>query len=785
MRSTARRAAAAGSSAYRAKAAERRRHRRPGPRGRSVEGRRADLAELYRRTRRRARPRPRRPGPRRGAARGVPGAIWAAARGPPTAEAPHEHDHRRLHPAGVHRAHRGRLLRRLRQPAVAPAAPVPPVRHGRAARAGRRPSAPARTGRRRRRGRRARRRALDRSRRRLQPARRPPRSARPGPAGQRGRHPAGRHLLDPAARRPARRRADHVPSVPAVDAGEGDPEGPAGPRGQAVLPDLRRAGRPLPRRPARADRGLLPAVPQPVLVHAEAACRATSSPASTRWSAASRTAASAGSTSPATATSPTAGSCSRACSTPATPTRCAAAIAEQQFLAEVEHPLIVEIYNFVDPRGRRLHRHGVRRRHVAQAAAQGSGCAADGGRYDPLPVDQAIAYVLEILPAFELPARPGPALLRLQARQRHPGRRRGQADRPRRRAPDRRRRLRDLRHGRLPGARGRRRSARRWPPTSTPSAARSRCWRWSSAATRRTYVAVAAAGRRDAAVPAATTRSTGCCAKACAPDPADRFAVGRRAARAAARRAARGGRGQDAGGGRGPALGVVAAVRGPDGHRRARSTGSTCRRCGSTPATRRPPGCATVSVDDPGAAARPLLQPAPQLVRRGAAGHAARAALEAGRTDVVDGRGRATCCGDDPWEWRAVWLSGLAALARGRRRRRAGGVQRRLRAGARRAGAQAGAGAGLRDQRRARRRRVALRDLRAHRRQLHRPGRVRPGPDPRRARATSTARSPPSTWCPRPAGRLRRARRQRAGLLAGIRAVACPPWRRRWAASSP
>ncbi len=44
---------------------------------------------------------------------------------------------------------------------------------------------------------------------------------------------------------------------------------------------------------------------------------------------------------------PTGASCSRVCSTPATPTRYAAAIAEQRFLAQVQHPLIVEIYNFV------------------------------------------------------------------------------------------------------------------------------------------------------------------------------------------------------------------------------------------------------------------------------------------------------------------------------------------------------------------------------------------------------------------------------------------------------
>ena len=49
-----------------------------------------------------------------------------------------------------------------------------------------------------------------------------------------------------------------------------------------------------------------------------------------------------------------------------------AAVAERQFLAEVQHPLILEIYNFAQLRGRRLHRHGVRRWPVAQADPEGS-----------------------------------------------------------------------------------------------------------------------------------------------------------------------------------------------------------------------------------------------------------------------------------------------------------------------------------------------------------------------------------------------------------------------------
>ena len=111
----------------------------------------------------------------------------------------------------------------------------------------------------------------------------------------------------------------------------------------------------------------------------------------------------------------------------------------------------------------------------------------------------------------------------------------------------------------------------------------------------------------------------------------------------------------------------------------------------------------------------------------------ARAALELrrhgpGRPD------RQPMLADDPWEWRAVWVSGLAALDSGDFARGAVGLQRGLRPGARRAGAQAGPGPGLRARRRGGDRRGALPDLRQHRRQLRRPGGLRHGPDPRRAR---------------------------------------------------
>ena len=74
-------------------------------------------------------------------------------------------------------------------------------------------------------------------------------------------------------------------------------------------------------------------------------------------------------------------------------------MAERQFLAEVEHPHIVKIYNFVT-RGRRLHRHGVRRRQVAKEMLKAR-MRRPTAAYDPLPLDQALAFLLEIMPAFD------------------------------------------------------------------------------------------------------------------------------------------------------------------------------------------------------------------------------------------------------------------------------------------------------------------------------------------------------------------------------------------------
>lgn len=82
------------------------------------------------------------------------------------------------------------------------------------------------------------------------------------------------------------------------------------------------------------------------------------------------------------------------------PDAAAAAIAEQRFLAEVEHPLIVEIYNFVlhDGAGYTVMEYvgGTSLKQILKDRRE-----RNGGVVDPLPVDQAIAYVLEVLPAFQ------------------------------------------------------------------------------------------------------------------------------------------------------------------------------------------------------------------------------------------------------------------------------------------------------------------------------------------------------------------------------------------------
>ena len=199
----------------------------------------------------------------------------------------------------------------------------------------------------------------------------------------------------------------------------------------------------------------------------------------------------------------------------------------------------------------RLHRHGVRRRRRRCKELLEARRRPDG-RADPLPVAQAIAYALEMLPALGYLHGAGPAYCDFKPDNVIQYDRAAQADRPRRGAPDRRR---GQRRSTAPSATRPRRSprtARRWPRTSTPSAARSPCWRSASRPPARTW-------RRRLPQPAdhpgarhATSRCTGCCCGATDPDPDARFAsademaeqlagvlreVARRRGRAAAARA--------------------------------------------------------------------------------------------------------------------------------------------------------------------------------------------------------------------------------------------------------
>jgi serine/threonine-protein kinase PknG len=77
----------------------------------------------------------------------------------------------------------------------------------------------------------------------------------------------------------------------------------------------------------------------------------------------------------------------------------AAALAERRFLAEVEHPNIVKIFNFVQHESSGyIVMEYVGGRSLKQIVAERRGAA--GGEADPLPTAQAIAYMLEILPAL-------------------------------------------------------------------------------------------------------------------------------------------------------------------------------------------------------------------------------------------------------------------------------------------------------------------------------------------------------------------------------------------------
>ncbi|MGI8801793.1 MAG: tetratricopeptide repeat protein, partial [Solirubrobacteraceae bacterium] len=77
----------------------------------------------------------------------------------------------------------------------------------------------------------------------------------------------------------------------------------------------------------------------------------------------------------------------------------AAALTERRFLAEVEHPNVVKIFNFVEYEGSGYivmeYVGGTSLKQILAARRE-----ANGGEPDPLPAAQAIAYTLEVLPAL-------------------------------------------------------------------------------------------------------------------------------------------------------------------------------------------------------------------------------------------------------------------------------------------------------------------------------------------------------------------------------------------------
>jgi serine/threonine-protein kinase PknG len=81
----------------------------------------------------------------------------------------------------------------------------------------------------------------------------------------------------------------------------------------------------------------------------------------------------------------------------------AAAVAERRFLAEVEHPSIVKIYNFVqhpDPRTGTMVGYIVMEYVGGQSLKDLRSVRDENGQLIPLPLGQAIAYALEVLPAL-------------------------------------------------------------------------------------------------------------------------------------------------------------------------------------------------------------------------------------------------------------------------------------------------------------------------------------------------------------------------------------------------
>ena len=575
----------------------------------------------------------------------------------------------------------------------------------------------------------------------VEPARRPPRS-RLGAARARGGSRVTRRVGTSSTRlRGARLGAGltSIPPVPAVDAAEAVLKDPMVPEDRRDLPVVRV-------RPSAAPATASPGAPRG---SARPAATRSPSPPSSRpatWSAASTsspapspTAASAGSTLARDRNVSDRWVVLKGLLNSGDPDALAAAIAEQQFLAQVEHPLIVEIYNFVTHEGAG---------YIVMEYVGGTSLKqmlkdrmrAAGGRYDPLPVDQAIAYIVEILPAFQylhdlglvycdfkpdnlIQVGDAVKLIDLGGVRRLDdvdsaiyGTVGYQAPEVAARRPvGGLRHLHDRAHAR-------------------------RCSRWSSAATRApTSPRCRRSTRRRCS--GSTTRSTGCCSRPARPTRPTGSprptSCGCSCSACCARSSPRGRRGRGRATPRPPCSSTC-----PDGRRRLRWTGRTSRRLRTDDGDPQSRGCApsastTRCSGSPRSRRRRRTRPRCcwRTRPRGARGRA--------QPTCVDDAVRALLA-DDPWEWRAVWMSGLAALRRRRRAEAQGAFNAVYGQVPGELAPKLALAVRLRDRRRDRRGRGALRDLRPQRRHLHRAGGLRPGPDPlgprRRRRALCRAR---------------------------------------------
>ena len=412
----------------------------------------------------------------------------------------------------------------------------------------------------------------------------------------------------------------------------------------------------------------------------------------------------------------------------------AAAIAEQRFLAQVEHPLIVEIYNFVthEDAGYIVMEY-VGGRSLKQVLKERM--RANSGAYDPLPVDQALAYILEILPAFQYLHDLGLVYCDFK--------------------PDNLIQVGDalklidlggVRHvddqeSAIYGTVGYQAPevAVAGPSVASDIYTIGRtlvvlCMEFKG------YQSTYLSSLPDPeSTPLFRDNDSLYClvAKCCATDPADRF--------------------QSADELRVQLLGVLREVVAKK--RAGTAITSAASQLFETPAV------TTVALDwdqlpdlrddtsdtqhawltslAPVAATKRLeqLQKAPEETAEVRLWRA-EAALEADDTQLAIDQSAALLQAD-PWEWRALWVSGLAALQQSRLGRRGRGLQRGLQAGPRRAGAQAGPGAGLREGRPPRGGRGLLQHVRRDRRGVRRPLGVRDGPHPRRQRRHRRGRRGP------------------------------------------